>query len=142
MDAHAIDAILLPSVGLPAFPHGYSSKAGFCNSYLHLANLLHTPCGAVPVTTVREDEAQAQYPLAELPVDQRDDCARAAGELLQGAAGLPMGVQVLTRPYADELCLHAMAVLEREIGFNEPAPVARGTVTKAAAAATATASSY
>ena len=32
--------------------------------------------------------------------------------MLVGANGLPVGVQVVTLPYQDELCLHIMATLE------------------------------
>ena len=34
------------------------------------------------------------------------------------AIGLPLGVQVIGRPYQEELVLHAMAELERAVNFK------------------------
>ena len=34
------------------------------------------------------------------------------------AVGLPLGVQVIGRPYQEELVLHAMAELERAVNFK------------------------
>ena len=40
---------------------------------------------------------------------------------MEGAAGLPVGVQVLTRPFEDEMCVAAVHVLEQaRQGAREP----------------------
>lgn len=55
--------------------------------------------------------------MTELPRVQRDSIARAAARSLEGsAAGLPMGVHVVTKPYCDELCLHIMKRLQDATG--------------------------
>ena len=40
-----------------------------------------------------------------------------------GAAGLPVSVQIVTRPWRDELCLRVMRDLEEVIRFKEKHPL-------------------
>ncbi|RYG51723.1 hypothetical protein EON66_10470, partial [archaeon] len=75
-------------------------------SYTFLFNTLNFPAGTVPVTFVRDDEC-----VYTPPAYQRDDFAAKAAESLRGAAGLPVGVQVVGLPYADELVLCGMNAL-------------------------------
>lgn len=44
---------------------------------------------------------------------------------MSGSAGLPVGVQVATRPNCDELCLFVMKELERTVGFPCLPPLAQ-----------------
>lgn len=52
----------------------------------------------------------------ELPPVQRDSLARAAARSMEGSAGLPMAVHVVTKPYRDELCLNVMKRLQDATG--------------------------
>lgn len=114
LDSRELDGFLAPASALPAFPHGGARKLECSCTYTFMMNLLHFPAGVVPVTRVRPDETV--YPLADLPPEQRDSIARAAARSMEGAAGLPMGVHVVAKPYQDELCLHVMKRLEAATG--------------------------
>jgi len=57
--------------------------------------------------------------MADLPVDQQDEIARVAAEVMEGSTGLPIGVAVMTLAYQDEKCLRVMKEIERRIGFAE-----------------------
>mmetsp|Transcript_17335 Transcript_17335/g.25806 ORF Transcript_17335/g.25806 Transcript_17335/m.25806 type:complete len:98 (+) Transcript_17335:317-610(+) len=80
-----------------------------------LSNLLLWPSGVVPVTTIREDEAY--YSLVDLPKNQRDSFARLASKVMEGSAGLPLSVAVLTSSFQDEKCLQVMKVIEDLVQF-------------------------
>lgn len=62
---------------------------------------------------------------SDLPSTQRDSIARCAATVMSGSAGLPVGVQVATRPNCDELCLFVMKELERTVGFPCLPPLAQ-----------------
>lgn len=72
--------------------------------------------GVVPVTTVAPDEAL--YDVALLPPSQRDSVARLTSEAMRGSEGLPVGVQVMTPMWRDELCLHIMEEVEKGVNFR------------------------
>eukprot|EP00927_Polykrikos_kofoidii_P050793 TRINITY_DN44669_c0_g1_i1.p1 TRINITY_DN44669_c0_g1~~TRINITY_DN44669_c0_g1_i1.p1 ORF type:complete len:603 (+),score=85.45 TRINITY_DN44669_c0_g1_i1:84-1892(+) len=110
-----VDAVIHPTLPLPALPHGTSSNLLTMCSYTLLANLLLWPSGTVPVTTVRGDEQH--YSMEALPLNQRDFLARRAAEVMQGSAGLPIGIAALTPPLRDEVCLRAMKEIERVMKF-------------------------
>ncbi len=112
-----IDAILMPAVGLPAPPHGMIGDLLCAVSYCTIMNLLHWPSGVVPITTVEDDETH--YNMEDLPVEQRDSYATLAHKAMQGSTGMPVGVQIATPPWKDELCLSIMGDLERVIDFQE-----------------------
>lgn len=118
LDAHALDGLLCVGAALPAFPHGLAASAGYSVSHLPLFNLLHWPAGVVPITIVRPDET-TYHARESLPVNQQDDGVAAANTVLVNSAGLPVGVQLATRPNMDELCLHLMGLLEKEVGFKD-----------------------
>lgn len=113
MRASNLDALILPVTALPAFTHQSSKDLTPSLSYCFLFNLLRWPAGSVPVTKVRESEAR--YEAHCLPPNQRDTLGGRAAAQLQGAAGLPIGVQVATMCHEDELCLHVMRELEKAL---------------------------
>ena len=119
---------MCPGLGVPAFPHGLSTKLNQACSYTFLWNNFHFPAGTVPVTTVRDDEQHYSSGFS----DTLSANAKAAAA---GSAGLPVGVQVggsahrahraplptalppagaqvVALPWQDERCLEAMAALE------------------------------
>eukprot|EP00933_Yihiella_yeosuensis_P009745 TRINITY_DN115849_c0_g1_i1.p1 TRINITY_DN115849_c0_g1~~TRINITY_DN115849_c0_g1_i1.p1 ORF type:complete len:322 (+),score=70.22 TRINITY_DN115849_c0_g1_i1:3-968(+) len=112
-----LDALLLPVAALPALPHGASATLTPIFTYCMLANLLQWPAGAVPVTTVAENEAKYHCD-ADLPENQRDSLARFARKAMDTAKGLPVGVQVVTPPFKDERCLHFMQLIEKTVAFS------------------------
>ncbi len=115
-----VDVILYPTVALPAFEHGGARTLCTTLSYSFLANILHWPSGSVPVTVVAENEQEYVCP-HDLPKTQRSCLsASSAHKHMQKTAGLPCGVQIMAGPYKDEICLFAMAELERELHKSNP----------------------
>lgn len=106
-----LDAIVSPATTLPALRHGGADEAPF-GTYTLLASLLGWPAGAVPITSVREDE---QTSVAR----GRDVMDRTASATEAGSAGLPIGVQIMARPFRDDVALALMRTLE-ESASNAP----------------------
>jgi Asp-tRNA(Asn)/Glu-tRNA(Gln) amidotransferase A subunit family amidase len=101
------DAILSPPDALPALKHGSSMYvSGYGISYPGLYSLLGMPVGIVPATRVRAGEES----------DRRLDAdviEKAARRVETGSAGLPVGVQVASRHWREDIGLAIMAILER-----------------------------
>jgi len=116
VENYGIDAIIHPTLPLPALKCGASKDLTGAFSYTLLANLILWPSGTVPVTTVKRGEDK--YPLEDLPPFQRDFWAKKAGETMEGSCGMPMSVAVLTPPMRDELCLRVMREIEEEVKFE------------------------
>jgi len=106
MDAAQIDAILCPPCALPAFTHGASETLGNGGAYAILYNLLGFPAGVVPFTTIAAGETCDR-------VAARDSIAKAAWQVDQDSAGLPIGVQIAAKPWREDMVLAIMAELEK-----------------------------
>jgi fatty acid amide hydrolase len=102
---HRLDVILAPACALPAWRHGATEELVVAGGYTVLYNLLGFPTGVVPFTKVRPDEESAR-PLSNDPMERT---ARATEE---GSAGLPVGVQVIARPWREHVVLSTMTALE------------------------------
>lgn len=120
--ALGIDVVIYPATPLPAFPHGVAKDITPCLTYTFLANLLQWPAGVVPITVIQPHEAR--YDVASLPRFQQDSMAQLAAKVMENSAGLPVGVQVMSRGYQDELCLHTMRVIEDLMPFRHQPPTA------------------
>lgn len=116
-----LDGLLLPISPLPAFRHNKSANLVVSLAYSFLPNLLRWPAGVCPVSFVREDE-QEYIPAASLPPQQRDFLAKLAAEEMEGSAGLPVGVQLMTLYNEDELCLHIMKAVETHCPVRQHVP--------------------
>ena len=114
MDAEGLDVLLVPVAPLPAFRHGDSRYLTSSFGTTFWANLLQCPAGVAPWTTVRSDECTYAS-------KHNDRWTEAARRTMEGAAGLPVGVQVLARHHCDETCVAALRVLEAV----RPAPARR-----------------
>ncbi len=99
-----LDAVVCPPHALPAMPLGTSGDLTLSLSYAFRYVMLNFPAGVVPVTRVKEDETDRPNP------SDRLEKACAAAEI--GAVGLPVGVQVVARPYREDVVLRAMAAIE------------------------------
>ena len=81
--------------------------------YAMVFNLLKYAAGVVPVTLTRKDE----WVYGD---DGHNDVFTAATKkVLEGSEGLPVGVQVATLPFQDELCLRVMRELEGLLQFRK-----------------------
>jgi fatty acid amide hydrolase len=103
------DVILCPPHSLPAFRHGASRDLVLAGTYAAMYNVLGYPAGVVPVTRVRADEQEGRRP-------SRDKVEKAAWSAEQGSVGLPIGVQVVARPWREHVALAAMAAIEAGVG--------------------------
>jgi fatty acid amide hydrolase len=106
-DDGPIDIILCPAYALPAVRHGANVMMPMPGSYVPLANVSGFPAGVVPVTRVRAEEESNR----RRSLDMVDRIAR---ETERGSTGLPIGVQVIARPWRDHVALAAMAKIEAE----------------------------
>jgi fatty acid amide hydrolase len=112
IDAGGYEALLCPPHALPAPPHNSSAlSATKASSYAMLYNLLGFPAGVAPVTQVREGE-ESERSVGEDSVE----CAARAVEM--NSAGLPVGVQVVARPWREDVVLALMAALEEQTSVN------------------------
>jgi len=102
--AAGLDLVLCPPHALPAMPLGTSGDLTLTLSYAFRYVMLNFPAGVVPVTRVTEDET--------LRADPRDKVERRCAEVEAASAGLPIGVQVVGRPYREDQVLAAMTAIE------------------------------
>lgn len=115
-DAAGVDVVISPACGLPAPHHGTAADLWDAFSYLTVANLFGLPAGVVPITTVGAGE-ESDRPAS------RDAADRLAVSVEQGSAGLPVAVQVIGRPWREDLVLSAMAAIERAARHGGTAPL-------------------
>ena len=83
--------------------------------YAALYNVLGYPAGVVPFTRVRPDEA--------IPRKRSLDRAEAAARKAEtGGAGLPIGVQLVARPWREHVALAAMRAVEEAARTHDDYP--------------------
>jgi fatty acid amide hydrolase len=99
------DLILAPAASLPAFTHGATRDLLTAGAYAPLYNLLGWPAGVVPVTRVRAGEETQRPKSADL-------LQKLASQIEAGSTGLPIGVQVIARPWQEHRALAAMLAIE------------------------------
>jgi fatty acid amide hydrolase len=107
MEADRIDVLLCPAHATPALPHTLSQDFSLAGSPSMLWNLVQFPAGVIPVTRVRPDEARRDRP--------RDRMEKRAAEVDRRSAGLPVGVQVVGKPWAEDVVLAAMMAIEEAL---------------------------
>jgi fatty acid amide hydrolase len=108
------DVILCPATALPAFRHGAAEELALAGAYTCLYNVLGWPAGVLPVTRVGKSEESDRPPSRDVM-----DCA--ARETERGSAGLPIAVQVVARPWREDLVLAAMRAIESRAGGGSAA---------------------
>ncbi len=114
MDEAGLDGLVLPPFATAAVPHTFGAQFAQAASYTMLFNLLHWPAGVVPVTTVREDECEREATM--------DAVVRRAREVDRQSLGLPVGVQIATRGWTDELCLALLRTVEDSVRDDHGRP--------------------
>jgi fatty acid amide hydrolase len=106
-----LDAWLAPGVLLPAFRHGTSPDL-FPSIQTPLQNILEVPAGGLPITVVRNDE--------EVYEDTHNDLiTKLAKSLMVDSAGMPIGIQVCSLPFQDEIALRVMREIEEDVQFHQ-----------------------
>lgn len=99
------DVILCPAFPLPAMRHGATDEVVLAGAYSCLYNVLGYPAGVVPITRVRAGEELAAP-------TSRDKMDVAAYQTSAGSVGLPIGVQIVARPWHDHVALATMTAVQ------------------------------
>ncbi len=115
MAAARVDVLLCPAHATPALPHGASKDFALAGSPSMLWNIVQFPAGSVAVTRVRADEARRER--------ARDRLEKRAALVDEKSVGLPVGVQIVARPWAEHLVLAAMIAIEDELRGREGRPL-------------------
>ncbi|MCC7537107.1 MAG: amidase [Deltaproteobacteria bacterium] len=113
-DDARVDAVVCPPFATPAIPHEAARDFTIGACYSMLYNYANFPAGVVPVTRVRPGETERS--LGKGRFEQR------AAELDRGTEGLPVGVQVVARPWRDEVALAVMAAIEAGVKGDDGFP--------------------
>jgi len=113
-DREGIDLLLTPTMATPAVPHGLSHDFTVAFSNLARYNLLDQPAGVVPVTRVRVDETRRENP--------GDRVEKRAAEIEAQSVGLPVGIQVVGRPWEDPEVLAMMRLVEAHVRKRDDFP--------------------
>jgi fatty acid amide hydrolase len=114
MDRERIDALVCPAFATAALPHGASRGFTLASSYSILFNATQLPAGVVPVTRVRQAETTR--------ASGRDGLAVHAAYVDGKSAGLPIGVQLVGRPWSDHVVLALMGAIEAEVSSDVDFP--------------------
>ena len=114
-DGGPFDLIVCPATALPAFQHGGSKDLVVAGGYAVLYNVLGYPTGIVPVTRVQAGEESRRK-------RSRDPMERAARLAEQGSAGLPVGVQIVARPWHEHVAFAAMRAIEEAVSGRPDVP--------------------
>jgi fatty acid amide hydrolase len=109
------DVIICPVAAVPAIPHGTARYLASAGGYNPLYNVLGYPAGVVPVSRVRPGEESARKGSLDL-------VQRTARKAEQGSAGLPLGVQVVARPWREHVALAAMRAIQEVARTHEDYP--------------------
>jgi fatty acid amide hydrolase len=104
LDRAEVDVLVCPPFATPALPHGMAKNFTLGGSYSMVFNALQLPAGVVPVTRVRADETKRRAPA--------DMVEKHAAKVDARSAGLPVGVQVVGRPWREDAVLAAMQAIE------------------------------
>jgi len=110
---HQLDGFISPGSCLPALKHTTSNELFLCCCYNFVWTLLDYPTGVVPITKINEEEEEYE------DCYHRDKIYQLAKECCKESKGLPVGVQVSTLPYQEELCLFFMKEIEKKVNFKE-----------------------
>ncbi|OIP44576.1 MAG: hypothetical protein AUK47_00730 [Deltaproteobacteria bacterium CG2_30_63_29] len=112
-----IDALLCPPHVVAALPHRESGDFTLSVVSEFRWTLLNFPAGVIPVTKVRANEV-GRYPYAKGDRVQRKVAAMEALSV-----GLPVGVQIVARPYAEDRLLAVMCAVQDGVRDDEDYPV-------------------
>mmetsp|Transcript_20771 Transcript_20771/g.38623 ORF Transcript_20771/g.38623 Transcript_20771/m.38623 type:complete len:574 (-) Transcript_20771:117-1838(-) len=107
---HELDNVISPIYCFPAPLHeGTMGLMAPC-SYSFLWNTVAYPAGMVPVTNVLESETSYSC--------ESSIFTKYFNQTMAGAAGMPVGVQVIGLPNKDEQVLAVMQLIEQMAGFR------------------------
>ena len=103
-----MDALICPPHVVPAMRHGESGDFILSLGAMFRWTLLAFPAGIIPVTKVQVDETIGYE-------GGNDRIAKKAAAILSGSEGLPVGVQVVAKPFCEETMLSVMEAIESRV---------------------------
>jgi fatty acid amide hydrolase len=109
-----LDAVICPPHATPALPLGASRDFTLGGALAMRFNLINFPAGVVPVTSVHRDEEARASPRGRLE--------KVAARVDADSAGLPVGVQVVARPWREDVVLAVMAAIEAGVRNDDGRP--------------------
>jgi fatty acid amide hydrolase len=115
MAAARIDLLVCATHSTPAMPHTLSRDFALAGAQSMLFNLTQLPAGVSPITRVRADETDRNA--------SRDRLEKRAKEVDGASVGLPVGVQIVGRPWKEHEVLAAMMHLDRELTATGDRPI-------------------
>ena len=110
-----LDALICPPHVVPAMGHGSSGDFILSLGAMFRWTLFGFPAAVVPVTRVQPEEATTYE-------GGNDRIAKKAAAILAGSEGLPVGVQVVAKPFCEETLLGVMAGIESKVKQSEGYP--------------------
>ncbi len=110
-ERQSVDVVLAPGYSCPAQPLSYPQKQLATISYTCVYNLLNFPAGSL---TVAAESAEDQAALDDYPGREVDLVYGYVKEGTRGATGMPLNVQVVGRPWTEELVLRVMRELQED----------------------------
>jgi len=110
-----IDALICPPHVVPAIGHRQSGDLALSLGAMFRWTLLNFPAGVVPATRVLAGES-SEYDGGS------DRIAKKVRSVMVGSAGLPVGVQVVAKPYQEPVLLSVMAAIESRLRMQEHYP--------------------
>lgn len=116
-DDAGLDALIVPAFPVTAVPHKYPSQLGIVAVETGLYNVLDCASGVVPVTRVTSHDIAKLTDENEFPVgwNLTKKLMRESG---LNTEGLPVGVQIVTKPFEEEKCLRIMKEVERLMKYQ------------------------
>jgi len=114
MKAKQLDCFICPIFPVPAMRHKEPYKVTFNCSYTGLFNLLDYPAGTVPVTRVTQKDINDLK-----SYKAHDYFERLLVNSSKDTLDFPVGVQVASLPYHDELVLRVMREIEESINSGQ-----------------------
>jgi fatty acid amide hydrolase len=110
-----IQALLCPPHALPATPHIKAFDLLAASSYSLLINLLGFTSGTLALTRVAAGEDTGR-------LDSRDHVLRNARRTDHGSVGLPVGIQISSLPWREDIVLALMSALENSVAGSPSYP--------------------
>lgn len=107
-----LDCVIAPGFAYPAPPITNPARLVPAVSYTAAYNVVDFPAGSVPISRVNQDDQEA---LEDYP--RNDLLYHLVYNGTKGAVGMPLNVQVIGRPWQEEMVLHVMKLLQDKVNF-------------------------
>ncbi|XP_059095221.1 fatty acid amide hydrolase 1-like [Tigriopus californicus] len=109
MRKQEIDILLGPGFNFPAVPEDYPSQLISGVFVPGIYNVLDFPAGVLPVTR----QTKQDQDLLATTYSSSDHTHHLVRTSISNATNMPIGIQVIGKPWEEELVIHAMSEIER-----------------------------